>query len=76
MACCPGAQSGSKFWLRCIGGIPPPSPAVNGGILFGFGAHMTPTFAAHVVFCTKFLSIYSPRYIGVEAGLGEGVGDG
>ena len=33
---------------------PPPSPAVNGGILFGFGAHITPTFAAHVVFCTKF----------------------
>jgi hypothetical protein len=54
VACCPGAQSGSKFWLRCIGGIPPPSPAVNGGILFGFGAHITPTFAAHVVFCTKF----------------------
>jgi hypothetical protein len=22
------------------------------------------------------ISIYSPRYIGVEAGLGEGVGDG
>ena len=29
-------------------------PPWNGGILFGFGAHITPTFAAHVVFCTKF----------------------
>ena len=27
---------------------------MNGGILFGFGAHITHTFAAHVVFCTKF----------------------